>query len=218
MYCSFSWCFCFMIARWLWYRAMYSPARPPKKWHVNLTVNSFESEDPLATRTAVLLLPPPHRWCPSLRIAGCSGAPAPPLAPSGPPSPAWGRWNAAAACPWPPAGQGEPPQVRPLLQSSQGHISGVAAHTWFSLQLPLLTCVLVAVLVAVLGVSVVVVVGVVVFLVHCAVTVVLLLQAERHRRLVPGCYVEPPLLLQFPSGLVSLGLQLGQSSSDELLL
>lgn len=27
MYCSFSWCFCFMMARWLWYRAMYSPGR-----------------------------------------------------------------------------------------------------------------------------------------------------------------------------------------------
>lgn len=106
----------------------------------------------------------------------------------------------------------------PFCRDSQGHTPAFVLYTCFASTSPLLTCVLVAVLVAVLAVSVVVVVRVVVVLVHGVVTVVLLLQAERHGRLVPGCYVEPALLLQFPSGLVSLGLQLGQSSSDKFLL
>lgn len=110
----------------------------------------------------------------------------------------------------------------PFCRSSQGHTPGFVLYTCFASTSPLLTCVLVAVVVAVvvavIAVSVVVVVRVVVVLVHGVVTVVLLLQAERHGCLVPGCYVEPALLLQFPSGLVSLGLQLGQSASDEFFL
>lgn len=72
-------------------------------------------------------------------------------------------------------------------------------------------------LVAVLTVTVLVV-SVIMVVVRSVVTVVLLLETEGHGGLVPGCYVEPALLLQSPSGLVSLGFQLCQSSSDELLL
>ncbi len=50
------------------------------------------------------------------------------------------------------------------------------------------------------------------------VAVVLVLKAEGHSGLVPGCHVEPVLFLQLPSGLVPLLLQLSQSSADKLLL
>lgn len=72
-------------------------------------------------------------------------------------------------------------------------------------------------LVAVLTVTVLVV-SVIMVVVRSVVTVVLLLETEGHGGLVPGCYVEPALLLQSPSGLVSLSFQLSQRSSDELLL
>lgn len=72
--------------------------------------------------------------------------------------------------------------------------------------------------VAVLTVAVLVVISVIMVVVRSVVTVLPLLETEGHGGLVPGCYVEPALLLQSPSGLVSLGFQLSQSSSDELLL
>lgn len=50
------------------------------------------------------------------------------------------------------------------------------------------------------------------------VAVVLVLKAECHSSLVPGCHVEPMLLLQLPPGLVPLHFQLSQSSTDKLLL
>lgn len=55
-------------------------------------------------------------------------------------------------------------------------------------------------------------------IVNSFVAVVLVLKAEGHSGLVPGCQVEPVLFLQLPSGLVPLRLQLSQSSTDKLLL
>lgn len=68
-----------------------------------------------------------------------------------------------------------------------------------------------------LGVTVVVMM-VVMMVVNRCVAVRLLLKAKGQRGLVPGCHVEPVFLLQLPSGLVPLCLQLSQSFSDELLL
>lgn len=59
---------------------------------------------------------------------------------------------------------------------------------------------------------------VMVMVVNICVAVVLLLQAEGHRGLVPGRHVVPVLLLQLPSGLVPLRLNPSQSSTDKLLL
>ena len=50
------------------------------------------------------------------------------------------------------------------------------------------------------------------------VAVLLVFKAEGHSSLVPGCHVEPVLLLQLPPGLVPLSLQVNQSPTDELLL
>lgn len=50
------------------------------------------------------------------------------------------------------------------------------------------------------------------------VAVVFVLKAEGQSSLVPGCHVEPVLLLQLPPCLVPFCLQLSQSPSDKLLL
>lgn len=50
------------------------------------------------------------------------------------------------------------------------------------------------------------------------VVVVLLLQSKGSSRLLPGCHVEPVLLLQLPSGFVPLCFQLSQSPTDKILL
>lgn len=50
------------------------------------------------------------------------------------------------------------------------------------------------------------------------VAVVFVLEAEGQSSLVPGCHVEPVLLLQLPPRLVPFRFQLSQSPSDELLL
>lgn len=69
-----------------------------------------------------------------------------------------------------------------------------------------------------LALSVIVLVMLMMVVMNRFVAVVLLLKAEGHSGLVPGCHVEPVLFLELPSGLVPLGLQLSQSSSDKLLL
>lgn len=63
-----------------------------------------------------------------------------------------------------------------------------------------------------------VIVLVMMVVVNRMVAVVIGLKAECHSSLVPGCHVEPVLLLQLSPGLVPLSLQMSQSSTDKLLL
>lgn len=72
-------------------------------------------------------------------------------------------------------------------------------------------------LVIVVTVSVLVM-SVIVLVVISFMTLVLLLESDGNRSLVPGCQVEPMFFLQLSSGLISLCFHLSQSSSNKLLL
>lgn len=73
-------------------------------------------------------------------------------------------------------------------------------------------------LMAVFTVTVLTVTVTVLVVINRCLAVALLLQTWGDAGLVPGCYVKPALLLQLPSGLVPLCLQLSQSSTNKILL